>query len=131
LDTVIANSMQMPTFGGKDETGPESIGSRKTDTKHTLLVDRHGMPSAIRTTPADASDQHQIIPLVLKSPEVGHTPGRRQKAFKGLSAVREYDNGPTRRLLPWLGAEPFVSRRRMERSNDLGKICRHVNHTIS
>ncbi len=35
-----------------------------------------GVPLAIRTAGANASDHKQIIPLVLKFPEVGGKPGR-------------------------------------------------------
>src|SRR3954471_19517540 len=75
-DTVIIDGVTVPAFGGGEATGPSPVDRRKPGTKHTLMVDRHGVPLAIRTAGANASDHRQIIPLVLDYPRVGGKPGR-------------------------------------------------------
>jgi hypothetical protein len=51
------------------------VDRRKKGSKHTLLVDRHGVPLAIRTAGANASDHRQIIRLVADFPKVTGKPG--------------------------------------------------------
>jgi hypothetical protein len=61
-------------MGGGDDTGPSPDDRGKLGTKRTLLVDRHGVPMAIRTAGANASDHTQILPIVLDYPVVGGKP---------------------------------------------------------
>jgi transposase len=75
-DVVIVDGVMVRAFGGGEQTGPSPVDRRKPGTKHTLLVDRHGVPLAIRTAGANASDHTQVIPLVLGFPKVGGKPGR-------------------------------------------------------
>jgi transposase len=75
-DTVIVDGVYVRAFGGGEQTGPSPVDRRKKGSKHTLLVDKHGVPLAIRTAGANASDHTQIIPLVLDFPTVGGKPGR-------------------------------------------------------
>src|ERR671917_330068 len=70
-DVVVIDSVYIRAFGGGEQTGPSPVDRRKKGSKHTLLVDRHGVPLAIRTAGANASDHTQIIPLVLDFPKVG------------------------------------------------------------
>src|ERR671917_169840 len=70
-DTVIIDGVTVRAFGGGEATGPSPVDRRKKGSKHTLLVDRHGVPLAIRTAWANASDHRQIIPLNLEFPRVG------------------------------------------------------------
>src|SRR5262245_56344967 len=54
-DLVVVDGVIVRAFGGGEQTGPSPVDRRKKGTKHTLLVDRHGVPLAIRTagpTPA-------------------------------------------------------------------------------
>src|SRR5207249_189248 len=64
-----------PGFRGAEETDPSPVDRRKPGTKHTLLVDPHGVPLAIHTAGANASDHKQIIPFVLDFRKVGASPG--------------------------------------------------------
>ena len=56
LDTVIIDGVTVRAFGGGEATGPSPVDRRRPGTKHTLLVDRRGVPLAIRTDGANASD---------------------------------------------------------------------------
>src|SRR4051794_20732562 len=98
-DLVIVDSVILRAFGGGEGTGPSPVDRRKKGSKHTLLVDRHGVPLAIRTAGANASDQVQIMPLVLSFPAVGGKPGRPKELPDELYADRGFDNDYTRLLL--------------------------------
>ncbi len=130
-DVAIIDSVFVRAFGGGEETGPSPVDRRKPGTKHTLLVDRHGVPWAIRTAGANASDHKQIIPLVLDFPQVGGKPGRPKELPDEAYADRGYDSEATRWLLRWLGIEPHIAKRRTPHGSGLGKIRWVVERTIS
>ena len=68
--TAIVDGVIVRAFGGGEATGPSPVDRRKLGSKHTLMVDRQGVPLAIRTAAAQASDHTQIIPLVLDFPRI-------------------------------------------------------------
>ena len=133
LDTevTIVDSVIVRAFGGGEATGPSPVDRRKKGSKHTLLVDRHGAPLAIRTAGANASDHRQIIPLVLAFPKVPGKPGRPKEHPGSVLADRGFDSDDTRHLLAWLGIEPIIARRRTEHGSGLGKVRWVVERTIS
>src|SRR4029077_8294339 len=110
--SVVVDGVMVRAFGGGDATGPSPVDRRKLGTKHTLLVDRHGAPLAIRTAGANASDHRQIIPLVLDFPRVGGKPGRPKERPDDLYADRGFDSDATRWILAWLGIEPHIAKRK-------------------
>jgi transposase len=130
-DVVIIDSVFVRAFGGGEQTGPSPVDRRKKGSKHTLLVDRHGVPLAIRTAGANASDHKQIIPLVLDFPKVGGKPGRPKELPDELYADRGYDSDGTRWLLAWLGIKPHIARRRTPHGSGLGKVRWVMERTIS
>jgi transposase len=130
-DLVIVDGVIVRAFGGGEETGPSPVDRRKKGSKHTLLVDRHGIPLAIHTAAANASDHKQIIPLVLDFPQVGGKVGRPQEYPNELYADAGYDSEATRWLLRWLGIEPKINKRRTEHGSGLGKVRWVVERTIS
>src|SRR3954466_16223049 len=99
LDAVIIDGVLVRAFGGGEQTGPSPVDRRKSGSKHTLLVDRHGVPLGIHTAGANAGAHAQIIPLVLDFPRVGGKPGRPQELPDRLYADRGYDSDATRLLL--------------------------------
>src|SRR6478736_7000350 len=131
LDVAIVDSVILRAFGGGEATGPSPVDRRKAGSKHTLMVDRHGVPLEIHTAPANASDQRQIIPIVVDFPKVGGKPGRPKELPDELYADRGYDSNGTRGLLAWLGIEPHIARRRTEHGSGLGKVRWVVERTIS
>jgi transposase len=130
-DLVIVDAVMVRAFGGGEQTGPSPVDRRKKGSKHTLLVDRHGVPLAIRTAPANASDHRQIIPLVLDFPKVKGKPGRPKAMPDELYADRGYDSEATRWILAWLGIDPHIAKRRTAHGSGLGKIRWVVERTIS
>jgi transposase len=130
-EIVIVDSVIVRAFGGGEATGPSPVDRRKPGSKHTLMVDRHGVPLAIRTAGANVSDQRQILPVVMDFPQVGGKPGRPKELPDTLYADRGYDNDATRALLAWLGIEPKIARRRTTHGSGLGKVRWVVERTIS
>jgi transposase len=128
---VVVDAVILRAFGGGEQTGPSPVDRGKAGTKHTLLVDRRGVPLAIRTAAANASDHKQIIPVVLDFPKVKGKPGRPKEMPDELYADRGYDGDATRWLLRWLGVEPFIARRGAPHGSGLGKVRWVVERTIS
>jgi transposase len=130
-DLVIVDAVLVRAFGGGELTGPSPVDRGKKGSKHTLLVDRHGVPLAIRTAGANASDHRQIIPLVLDFPKVTGKPGRPKEMPDELYADRGFDSDDTRWILAWLGIEPHIAKRRTPHGSGLGKVRWVVERTIS
>lgn len=130
-DLVIVDAVLVRAFGGGEQTGPSPVDRRKKGSKHTLLVDRHGVPLAIHTAPANRSDHREIIPLVLDFPKIKGKPGRPKELPDALYADRGYDSDNTRWLLRWLGIEPHIARRKTAHGSGLGKVRWVVERTIS
>ena len=130
-DLVIVDAVLVRAFGAGEQTGSSPVDRSKKGSKHTLLVDRHGVPLAIRTAPANASDHRQIIPLVMDFPKVTGKLGRPKEMPDALYADRGYDSDATRWILAWLGVEPHIARRRTPHGSGLGKIRWVVERTIS
>jgi transposase len=130
-DLVIVDAVMVRAFGGGEQTGPSPVDRRKKGSKHTLLVDRHDVPLAIRTAPANRSDRREIIPLVLDFPKVTEKQGRPKELPDELYADWAYDSEATRWLLAWLGIEPHIAKRRTAHGSGLGEIRWVVERTIS
>jgi transposase len=130
-DTVVIDGATVRAFGGGEATGPSPVDRSRKGSKHTLMVDRRGVPLAIRTAGANASDHTQIIPLVLDYPRVGGKPGRPKELPDEAYADRGFDSEATRALLRWLGIEPHIAKRRTPHGSGLGKVRWVVERTIS
>jgi transposase len=130
-DLVVVDGVYVRAFGGGEQTGKSPVDRRKLGTKHTLLVDRRGVPLAIRTAGANASDHTQIIPIVVAFPRVGGKPGRPKELPDELYADRGYDGEATRWILRFLGIEPHIGKRGTPHGSGLGKVRWVVERTIS
>jgi hypothetical protein len=73
-ELAIVDSVMVRAFGSGEATGPSPDDRRQLGTRHTLVVDGNGVPLAIHTAPANASDHGQILPAVADFPRV---PGKR------------------------------------------------------
>jgi transposase len=131
LDTVIVDGVTVRAFGGGEATGPSPVDRGKPGTKHTVMVNKAGVPLVIRTAGANASDHRQILPVLLAFPRAGGAPGRPKEMPDEAYADRGYDSEPLRALLRWLGIEPHIARRRTAHGSGLGKIRWVVERTIS
>ncbi|QEL16824.1 IS5 family transposase [Limnoglobus roseus] len=129
-DLVVIDSVYVRAFGGGEATGPSPVDRGKPGTKHTLMVDRSGVPLSIRTAGANESDHTQIIPLVLDFPRVGGKPGRPKEMPDEAYTDRGFDSDATRWILRWLGIEPKIGRRNTPHGSGLGKVRWVVERTI-
>lgn len=130
-DTVIVDSVIVRAFGGGEDTGRSPVDRGKPGTKHTLMVDPHGVPLAIQTAGANASDHRQLVPILLDFPQVGGKPGRPKELPDELYADRGYDSEGARALLRWMGIEPHIAKRNTPHGSGLGKVRWVVERTIS
>lgn len=128
---VIVDGVTVRAFGAGEQTGPSPVDRGKPGAKDTLLVDRRGVPLAIRTAGANASDHTQIIPVVLDFPRVGGKPGRPKEHPDELYADRGYDSEATRWLLRWMGIEPHIAKRGTAHGSGLGQVRWVVERTIA
>jgi transposase len=101
-DLVIVDAVLVRAFGGGEQTGPSPVDRRKKGSKHPLLVDRYGVPLAIRTAPANESDvlgcNHGRAALAVDA--VGFSKGRSWadlcKTARSLPTVPTYRSGARR-----------------------------------
>src|SRR5262249_10244313 len=68
----------------------QPCGSQQQGSKHTLLVDRPGVPLAIRTAEANDSDHKQILPLISLRFGAHY---RARDARDGLDYLGSFDGG--------------------------------------
>jgi transposase len=129
-ETVVVDAVIVRAFGGGEATGPSPVDRGKPGSKHTVMVDRNGVPLAIRTAGANASDQTQLLPILLDFPQVGGKPGRPKESPDEAYADRGYDSESARTLLSWLGIEPHIAKRRTEHGSGLAKVRWVVERTI-
>jgi transposase len=129
LEVVVIDSTQVPAPGGGEETGPNPTDRGKTGTKHTLMVDGNGVPLALHTSGANASDQKELMPIIVEFPRVKGKPGRPREHPDEAYADRGYDNDWARLLLRWLGIEPKIAKRRTEHGSGLGTVRWVVERT--
>lgn len=129
-DVVIIDSTLVKARGGGEKTGPNPTDRGKPGSKHTVLVDRHGVPLAIRTTGANESDQRQILPLILDFPKIGGKAGRPKQLPDELYADRGFDNEAMRTFLRWLGITPHIAKKGTAHGSGLGKVRWVVERTI-
>lgn len=130
-ETAVVDTTQVRAFGGGEATGPSPVDRRKKGTKYTLLVDRDGVPLAMRAVPANRSDQLEILPAVVSFPVVKGKRGRPRVHPKDLYADAGFDCEATRSILRWLGIKPHIRRRNSEHGSHLGRIRWVVERTIS
>lgn len=131
-DTAIIDSAQVRAFGGGDQTGPSPVDRRKPGTKYTLMVDRNGVPLAVRLAGANRSDQREILPIIQEEfPEVGGQPGRPKTKPDEVYADAGYDSETTREVLRCLGIEPFIRKRGEPHGSGLGRVRWVVERSLA
>lgn len=131
-DTAIIDSAQVRAHGGGDQTGPSPVDRRKPGTKYTLMVDRNGVPLAIRLAGANRSDQREILPIITEDfPAVGGKPGRPRTKPKEVYADAGYDSEATRDVLRCLGMKPVIRKKGREHGSGLGRVRWVVERSLA
>lgn len=126
--------LKRPRKKGGEQTGPNPTDRGKAGSKHHLIVDRNGMPLAVRLSAANARDATQLLPLVdAIQPIIGPRgrPGRPRKGPTKLHGDKAYDASDLRRALRTRGITPRVARRGIESSERLGRHRWVVERTLA
>lgn len=98
------------------------------------MVDRTGIPLAVRRSAANAHDATQLLPLVdaiLSIIGPRGRPGRPRQRPAKLHADKAYDSMQLRRALRSRGSTPHVARRGIDSSERLGRYRWVVERSLS
>jgi transposase len=98
------------------------------------VVDRRGIPLAVRVSGANAHDATQLLPLVDAIPSIigpRGKPGRPRKRPAKLHADKAYDSSHLRRGLRVRGITPRIARRGIDASQRLGRHRWDVERSLS
>jgi transposase len=107
-------------FGGVEGSGKNPTDRGRPGVKQHVLVDGHGIPLAVDSTPANTPEIQELLPLVDSAgplDEAGEPQHRPAKVY----GDRAYDSEPHREALPELGIDPKLAKRYTEHGSGLGK----------
>jgi transposase len=125
---------QRPGQKGGEQTGPNPVDRGKLGSKYHLVVDRGGIPLAVRLSAANAHDSTLLVPLVDAIPPIigpRGRPGRPRKRPAKLHADKAYDSADLRRALRARGITPRIARRGIDSSERLGRYRWVVERTFA
>jgi transposase len=125
---------ERPSKKGGDATGPNPTDRGKAGSKYHLVVDRNGIPLAVRLSSANAHDATQLLPLVDAIPPIigpRGRPGRPRKRPAKLHGDKGYDSSTLRRALRCRGITPRIARRGIHPSDRLGRYRWVVERTLA
>jgi transposase len=121
---------ERPGQKGGEATGPNPTDRGKPGSKYHLVVDKRGIPLAVRLSAANAHDATQLLPLVDQIPPIigpRGRPGRPRKRPAKLHA----DKATLRRALRARGIAPRIARRGIDSSERLGRHRWVVERTLA
>ncbi len=119
---------------GGEQIGPNPFDRGKPGCKYHLVVDRNGIPLAVRLSAANAHDSTQLLPLIDAIPPIigpRGRPGRPRRRPAKLHADKGYDYPNLRRALRARGITPRIARRGIESSERLGRHRWVVERSLS
>src|SRR5215213_4186156 len=125
---------ERPGQKGGEATGPNPTDRGKPGSKYHLVVDKRGMPLAVRLSAANAHDATQLLPLVDQIPPIigpRGRPGRPRKRPAKLHADKAYDASTLRGALRARGIAPRIARRGIDSSERLGRHHWVVERTLA
>jgi transposase len=128
------DSLSVRAKRGGNETGPSPADRGKLGSKYHLLVDRNGIPLAVRLSAANVHDSQLLEPVVDAVPPIvgpRGRPGRPRKRPAKLHADNAYDSSDRRRALRSRGITPRIARRGVESSERLGRYRRVVERSLA
>ena len=113
--------MRLP---GGEKTGPNPTDRGKSGSKRHLLVDRGGVPLAVRHSAANVHDSRMLETMLdavspIRRPR--GRPGRPRKRPARLHADKGYDFVCCRQALRKRAIKPRIARRGLESSERLGR----------
>jgi transposase len=128
------DSLSVRAKRGGADTGPNPVDRGKRGSKYHLVVDRNGIPLAVRLSAANAHDSTLLEPLVDAIPPIvgpRGRPGRPRFRPAKLHADKAYDSADKRRALRRRGITPRIARRGVDSSERLGRYRWIVERTLA
>jgi transposase len=119
---------------GGEAVGPNPVDRGKPGSKYHLIVDRNGIPLAIRLSAANAHDSTLLLPLIDAVPPIigpRGRPGRPRKRPAKLHADKAYDASALRRALRARGITSRPARRGIDCSERLGQYRWVVERSLA
>jgi IS5 family transposase len=119
---------------GGEKTGPNPTDRGKSGSKRHLLVDRGGVPLAVRHTAANVHDSRMLeamLDAVSPIRRARARPGRPRKRPEKLHADKGYDFSRCREALRQRGIIPRIGRRGLDSSSRLGRHRWVVERTLA
>ncbi|MDP8951752.1 MAG: IS5 family transposase [Actinomycetota bacterium] len=125
------DSASVPAPRGGQKTGPNPTDRGKRGSKRHLVVDRNGVPLAVRHTAANVHDSKMLEEAVDAIRPIRRPRGRPRKRPKKLHADKGYDFPRCRKALRERGIKGRIARRGVESSERLGRHRWVVERTLS
>ena len=125
---------ERPGQKGGEQTGRNPTDRGKLGSKYHLVVDRKGIPLAVRLSAANAHDSTRLVPLVDAIPPIigpRGKPGRPRKRPAEPHAEKACDYPSLRRALRARGITSRIARRGIDSSERLGRHRWVVERTQS
>lgn len=116
---------------GGEQTGPNPTDRRKSGSKRHLVVERKGIPLAVRHTAANVCDITLLLEMVDAIPTLPGADGTLRNRPEKLHGDKGYDSNKHRRALEERGIIPRLGRRRIDDGSHLGKHRWVVERTLS
>ena len=112
-------------------TGPNPTDRAKPGTKRHVVVDRQGIPLAIRMSAANVNDGQMLAATVDAIAPIRQRRGGRRRRPDKLHADKAYDSRACRRALRARGIIPRIARKGVESSERLGRHRWVVERTLA
>ena len=131
LVTSFSGCRQCACPRGGEKTGPNPTDRRKSGSKRHLVVERQGIPLAIRHTAANVNETTMLETMIDAIPAVRQKLGRPRKRPKKLDADKGYDSQKNRQALRKRHILPRIARRWIDKSEKLGRHRWVVERTLA
>lgn len=128
------DSISVRAKRGGEEAGRNPVDRGKRGSKYHLVVDRNGVPLAVRLSAANTPDAALLEPLVDAIPPIvgpRGRPGRPRFRPAKLHGDKAYDSREKRRALRRRGITPRIARRGVDSSERLGRYRWVVERTLA
>jgi transposase len=130
---VAGGDRQLARAGGttRPKSGPSPVDRARPGSKHHVITEGGGIPTAYKLTGGNVNDVTQLLPLVEAIPPVRGKRGRPRRRPDSLYADRAYDSDKHREELRDKGIDPQIAQRGTDHGSGLGTIRWVVERTIA
>jgi transposase len=129
--TAVVDGSHIRALRGGSLTGRSPVDRARADSKHHLIVDRHGVPLAATLTGGHRNDVTQLLPLIDGIGAIAGKRGRPRRRPDRVFGDRGYDHDRYRRELWRRRVKPRIARRGTEHGSGLGRVRWVVERTFA